>query len=63
MYLSLAWATYQSLVSKNDMKDEEAAQSVKFLPSKHRNLNWAGEMDGSMVKSTDCSFRGPEFKS
>ena len=38
MHLRLAWAINQGLVSKNDVKDEEAAQSVKFLPFKHKDL-------------------------
>jgi hypothetical protein len=32
----------------------------KFILEKHRNQGWR---DGSVVKSTVCSSKGPEFKS
>jgi len=33
---------------------------LKTKQNKNKNMGWR---DGSVVKSTDCSSRGPEFKS
>jgi hypothetical protein len=39
------------------------AQKDRFVKRKKEKKNRRGWRDGSVVKSTDCSSRGPEFNS
>jgi hypothetical protein len=41
---------------KSSVDDAWTPENIR----KHRLVGWR---DGSLVKSTDCSFRGPEFNS
>jgi hypothetical protein len=51
-----------SLVYKVSSRTARATQRNRLEKPKKKKKFWAGEIDGSAVKSTDCSSEGLEFK-
>jgi hypothetical protein len=47
---------------KKNKKKRHTHTHTRLPPPKKRNMGW-GWRDGSVVKSTDCSSKGPEFNS
>jgi hypothetical protein len=45
-------------VLANVVRQENEIKKMKYTTRKYKILGWR---DGSAVKSTDCSSRGPEF--
>jgi hypothetical protein len=54
--------TKQNKTKQNKTKQNKTPTNQSNKQTKTK-VNYWGWRDGSVVKSTDCSFRGPEFNS